>query len=205
MRYAGFWRQLFAVIIDQLVILLPCAFIPQAYFYASVASGATMELAQYHANVMQLVLTVVLMAAYYIFLNGRYGVTLGRHLLNLKLVRLDQPNRDGIGYGKAVLRAVLFAVAGGFIRASTMASLPLVLGVAIDTAAGATIVWLLIDARRRTLEDMLAGTAIIHDASGKFPDFDPDNLRQAKIRPYMFGALILVNALASFFVGLFRY
>lgn len=202
MRYAGFWRQFLAVTIDQLAVLLPCMLIPQAYYYAAVAGGTVLGDAAFYANLIQLILTAVLMAGYYIILNGRYGVTLGRHLLNLKLIRLDQPNRDGIGFGKAAARLVLFAVAGGFIRASALPGLPLVLGVLIDAAAGATIVWMLIDPRRRTLEDMVAGTAVVHDASAKFPDFDPDNLRMSKVRPYAFSALVIINILASIFVGL---
>jgi len=204
MKYPGFWRQIGAVIIDQLVVLLPSAVIPEAYYYVGVANGQLIDVARYHANVMQLVMSGVLLAGYYVFLNGRYGVTLGRRIMNMKLVRLDQPNRDGIGYLKAAARALLFVVAGGFFRVVSFTSLPLVPAIAIDAAAGATIFWMLIDKRRRTLEDMIAGTFLVHDPSGKFRDFDPDALPPAKIRRVSFAALVVVNALASVFMGLQR-
>ncbi len=204
MRYSGFWRQALAVIIDQFIVLLPCLLVPQAYYYAAIARGASMEMADYRSGLIQLIMMAVLMIGYYAYLNGRYGITIGRHLLKLKLIRLDQPNRDGIGYGRALARILLFVAAGGFVRASSLPGLPVIAGVLIDAAAGATILWMLIDARRRTLEDMITGTAIVHDSTGKFPDFDPDNLRPSKIRPYAFAALVAVNALASIFVGLNR-
>jgi uncharacterized RDD family membrane protein YckC len=204
MKYAGFWRQLGAVIIDQIVVLLPCAVIPEAYLYASVARGEIIDVARYHANALQLVLTGVLLIAYYLFFNGRYGVTLGRRVMNLKLVRLDQPNRDGIGFLRAAARVLLFVAAGGFFRAVSFASLPLVPAVIIDAAAGATIFWLFLDPRRRTLEDMITGTFLVHDPNGKFPDFDPDSLPPAKIRRVPFGVFVVINALASIFIGLNR-
>jgi len=46
------------------------------------------------------------------------------------------------------------------------------------------ILWILVDARRRTLEDAVMGTIMVHDPLGKFPDFDPDKLPAAKIRLY---------------------
>jgi uncharacterized RDD family membrane protein YckC len=202
MRYAGFWRQFLSVTIDQLAVLLPCVLVPQAYYYWAVAGGMDLSDAGFYSSLMQIAMTAALMTGYYVILNGRYGVTLGRHLLNLKLIRLDQPNRDGIGYGKAFVRVALFAIAGGFIRASALEGLPVILGVLIDAAAGATIVWMLIDERRRTLEDRIVGTAVVHDSSGKFPDFDPDSLKPGKIRPYAFAALVIINALASIFVAL---
>lgn len=200
MKYAGFWRQLLAVIIDQFIILLPGTLIPEAYYYATLANGATQNAATYQKLVFQFCLTVGLFAAYYVFMNGRYGVTLGRRLMNLKLIRLDQPNRDGIGYGKAAARLFIFAVASGFVRLSAIAGVPPILAVIIDSLAGATVLWLLVDSRRRTIEDMVSDTAIVHDPQGKFPDFDPDKLAVLKSRPYSMGALVVLNILASIFV-----
>jgi len=61
-------------------------------------------------------LVVLFSLSYYILLNGRYGVTLGRRLLNMKLVLLDRPNSDGIGYGRAAVRYLFFIIVGGFVR-----------------------------------------------------------------------------------------
>jgi len=74
----------------------------------------------------------------------------------------------------------------------------------IDAATGATILWILVDARRRTLEDAVMGTIMVHDPLGKFPDFDPDKLPAAKIRLYSFTALVVINALASVYTALNR-
>jgi len=204
MKYPGFWRQLGAIIIDQLIILFPSAIIPEAFYYASVANGLAADVARYHANVLQLVLAAASLIAYYIILNGRYGVTVGRRIMGMKLVRLDQPNRDGIGYLRAAGRLFLFAAVGGFFRAVSFVSLPLIPAIAIDAAAGATVCWLLLDPRRRTLEDMLAGTILVHDPTGKFRDFDPDDLPTAKKRRFAFAALVIINACASVFLGLTR-
>jgi uncharacterized RDD family membrane protein YckC len=204
MNYPGFWRQALAVIIDQLVILIPAGLIPEAYYYAAVAHGAGVDAARSTADLMFIILALVFFAAYYLVLNGQYGVTLGRRLMNLKLIRLDQPNRDGIGWDRAVSRLFIFLVASGFIRLSVVAGIPVILAVVVDAAAGATVLWMLIDERRRTLEDMIAGTVLVHDPSGKFPNFDPDKLPPAKIRPYSFGLLVLINALGSIFTALQR-
>lgn len=202
MKYAGFWRQLGAVIIDQLIVLLPSAVIPEAYFYISVANGQGFNITRYHADVMWFILSAVLLTGYYVILNGRYGVTLGRRIMNIKLVRLDQPNRDGIGYLRAAVRGVLFVAIGGFFRATAFTSMPFIPAVAIDAITGVTVFWLLLDSRRRTLEDLLAGTLLVHDPTGKFKDFDPDALPSANTRRFSFAALVIVNALASIFLGL---
>lgn len=204
MNYPGFWRQALAVVIDQLVILIPAGLIPEAYYYAAIAGGASMDSARSSADLMFIILALVFFTAYYLVLNGQYGVTLGRRLMNLKLVRLDQPNRDGIGWGRAVSRLLIFLVASGFIRLSVVAGIPIILAVVVDAAAGATVLWMLIDERRRTLEDMIAGTVLVHDPSGKFSNFDPDKLPPTKIRPYSFGLLVLINALGSVFTALQR-
>lgn len=204
MKYAGFWRQSVAVIIDQLIIAMPSAIIPEVYFYVAVANGADTLATRYQANIMTIVLMVVVFSAYYIYLNGRFGKTLGRKIMNTKLIRLDQPNRDGIGYGRAATRLVLFAIIGGFIRMSSIIQVPIFFGVIFDTVAGATIMWMLIDPRRRTLEDQLSGTAMVHDPVGRFLDFDPDRLPATKLRYASFGVMVVINAIASIFVALQR-
>lgn len=201
MKYAGFWRQVFSAIIDQAVVWLPSVLIPQAYFYLAVAQGMTLAQATYYQNMMFLALLSGLSIFYYVFFNGRYGVTLGRRLLGLKLVRLDQPNRDGIGYLRALVRLALFAVAVVFVG---MLSRPVILGVIVNIAAGATIVWMLIDDRRRTIEDLLTGTFMVYDPADKFPDFDPDKLVPAHVRPLSFGAVVILNAIATLYVVLHK-
>ena len=202
MKHAGFWRQLAAVLIDQFVIMLPSTIVSGIYYYIAVAEKVDPTVASGNANMIVVALVIALSAVYYIFLIGRYGVTLGRFLLKLKLTRVDEPNRDGIGYARAAVRLLFFAVAGGFVRVAGLSSVPVVLGVAIDGVTGATILWLLIDARRRTLEDRIMNTFLIHDPLGNFPDFDPDKLPPAKIRSYSFTTLVIINALASVYSAL---
>jgi len=115
MKHAGFWRQVFAVLIDQAVIMLPSMIISGAYFYLAAGNGVDPTVAKVNSDLMTLALMVILSAAYYITFNGRYGVTLGRRLLKLKLTRLDEPNRDGVGYGRAARAHVAFVAAGGFV------------------------------------------------------------------------------------------
>jgi uncharacterized RDD family membrane protein YckC len=202
MKHAGFWRQLFAIIIDQIVVLIPIGFIPEGYYYLAVANGMDTALARYYANVAFLILFVVFSAAYFVILNGRYGITLGRFLMKIKLIRLDEPNRDGIGYLRAAMRLLLFVFFGGLIRLSVFASIPLVFAIIVDSAALATILWMLIDARRRTLQDFFSGTMMVYDPAGRFPDFDPEKIAESKIRPVLFGATVVINTLASIFIAL---
>jgi uncharacterized RDD family membrane protein YckC len=204
MKHAGFWRQFIAVIVDQLAIMLPSTVVSEVYYYVAVARGVDTALAQSYSSAMIAGLVVLFSLSYYILLNGRYGMTLGRRLLNMKLVLLDRPNSDGIGYGRAAVRYLFFIVAGGFVRVAAFPSVPAALGVLIDAAAGATILWLLIDVSRRTLQDKIMGTVMIHDPQAKFPDFDPDKLPLAKIRLFSFTALVVINAFASVYIALNR-
>lgn len=202
MKHAGFWRQVIAVVIDEFIIMLPCTIIPEIYYYIAVARGVDPALAQNYSTSMIAIFAVVFSLIYYVLLNGRYGVTLGRRILNMKLVRLDRPNGDGIGYGRAAGRFLFFIIAGGFIRVAGFASVPSVIGILIDAAAGATVLWLFIDNHRRTIEDVVAGTMLVYDPKGKFPDFDPDKLPPAVIRPFSFTFFVALNALASVYAVL---
>ncbi len=202
MKHASFWRQILAVVIDELAVFLPSTVIPEIYYYVAVARGVDPALAQSYSASMVAGFAVIFALAYYVILNGRYGVTLGRRVLNMKLVRLDQPNGDGIGYRRAAARFFLFVIAGGFVRVAAFPSVPAVIGILVDAAAGATILWLLLDTHRRTLEDVVSGTMMVHDPKGKFPDFDPDKLPPAIVRPFSFTVLVVINALASVYTVL---
>lgn len=91
MKHAGFWRQLAAVLIDQFVIMLPSTIVSGIYYYIAVAEKVDPTVASGNADMIVVALVIALSAVYYIFLNGRYGVTLGRFLLKLKLTRVDEP------------------------------------------------------------------------------------------------------------------
>jgi len=204
MKHAGFWRQIFAAIIDQFAIMLPSMIISGIYYYVAAADGVDPALASANADLAVILLVAAISVIYYVYFNGRHGVTLGRLLLHLKLTRLDEPNRDGIGYGRAAVRLLLFAAVGGFVSVSALAGAPAALAVLIDAAFGATILWMLVDRRRRTLEDKIMGTVMVHDPAGKFPAFDPDQLTFAKVRKYSFTALVALNILASVYSVLNR-
>lgn len=204
MRHVGFWRQIAAVLVDQLIIMLPSMVISVIYFYVAVASGVDPVTARGNSDLVVIALVLAFSAAYYIYLNGRHGVTVGRLLLKLKLTRDDEPNRDGIGYGRAAIRFFLFALAGGFVTVAGISVIPDAVGILIDAVTGATLLWVLIDPRRRTLEDVVMGTVLVHDPSGKFPSFDPDKIPTAKVRLYSFTALVVLNALASVYSALNR-
>jgi RDD family. len=204
MKHTGFWRQLAAILIDQLVVMLPSMIVSGTYYYVAAAGGLDPVVAAGNRDLIFIILLAALSAVYYVYLNGRCGVTLGRLLFKLKLTRLDEPNRDGIGYARAAARFALFALAGGFVTVAAFPGVPAALGIIIDAATGATVLWLLIDARRRTLEDKIMGTFLVYDPLGKFLNLDPDKLPPAKIRQYSFTALVVINALASVYSSLNR-
>ena len=112
LRYAGFWKRLFAFIIDMafcvLVSLLSFVIglvlnnaVPQHPEGLDYVIGAILILL-----VLALALTIVgTFLLYFPILEGRYGRTLGKRLLGLRVVR---ENGTSIGFKEAFLRRLPF-------------------------------------------------------------------------------------------------
>jgi len=204
MKHAGFWRQFFAVTIDLLSVGLLSKLVSETYFYFMIASANDPAAARANADLIFLLLEGVLLSFYYVYFNGRTGVTLGRRLMNIKLTILNEPNRDGIGYLRAAARLVLFVVVRVVAYAPAAFGAPAIFSVVFTVAVDATFLWLFMDPHRRTLEDVAAGTLLVCDPTGKFPDFDPDKLPVSKSRPYSYAALLIIDTVAAIFVALHK-
>ncbi len=188
MKYAGFWRRLVAITIDEFLLGLA------AYFVASVATVIALYATSVSRAQSDLVSTYTTLAAYFIgslayysLLEGKTGETLGKRLMKLKLIRLDQPNRDGIGVARAAVR--------------------LAIGFVLQAFAGVNFILMLLNRQRLTLHDKLAKTAAVYDPSGKFPAFDPDKLPEAPRRIALFVIALAISVLMTigqimFFSGL---
>lgn len=112
LRYAGFWKRLFAFAIDMafcvLVSLLPLVIgvvlsnaVPQHPEGLDYVIGAILIFL-----VLALALTIVgTFLLYFPILEGRYGRTLGKRLLGLRVVR---ENGTSIGFKEAFLRRLSF-------------------------------------------------------------------------------------------------
>jgi len=174
--YAGFWIRLVALILDGLV-LLPVVFVVDALGdgnrATAVAAGAA---------------ACVIVWGYSIALTARWGCTLGKAALGLRVVRVDGSR---IGWGRAVRRDLVFLAFGlvllvidawwstpvastdhpqGIVAVSAAADDPSVRwGTAVMVAyVVAYYVWLAVDLlfllvskRKRAAHDIIGGTVVV--------------------------------------------
>jgi uncharacterized RDD family membrane protein YckC len=178
MRYAGFWRRLIAISIDQFLLGLAAYFVASAVtvtiLYASAVSKAQSDrISVYAAVAAYLALSLI----YYSLLEGKTGETIGKRLMKLKLVRMDQPNRDGIGVARGALRLAVAAV--------------------LQVFAGVNYVLMLLDKQRLALHDKLFKTAVVYDPAGKFAAFDPDKFPETPRRIAVFVIAIFLSVLTT--------
>ena len=175
MRYAGFWTRLVAGLIDAIV------FMPLMLLYIWIQSRS-------YAGILIYVLPYWFCAAFYnIVLLARYGQTLGKMALRIKVTRVDGSD---IGFKEACLRHSIDAIFG-FLSGIGMIIAILVTGpdiftgaytwieqtkiIAPNTPAFAEIaknmskiwIWselivLLFNKKRRAIHDFIAGTVVIH-------------------------------------------
>ena len=175
MRYAGFWSRLGAGFVDFL-ILLPVTI---AYTWASSVSR-TMAMAL-------LLPATLLYATYPIYFHGRWGQSLGKMCLGIKVVSLDGAPiswrqaflRFSVGTLIGIAMAVSQSVGIARIAPEEYASLPWLTQVQRIGAMspGAQLLswintaWvyseffvLLFNKRKRALHDFIAGTVVVHVA-----------------------------------------
>ncbi len=178
MKFAGFWRRLVASVIDQFLIGLLAYFIGNAALLVSLYV-APISQAKYSGffNIATLLSYALGGFLYFSLFEGKTGETMGKRLLKLKLVRIDQPNRDGIGVVRAGFRSVF-----SFI---------------VQIFAGVNYILMLLNSERRTLHDNLFKTAVVYDPKGDFPSFDPDKLPLASKKPVLFALALIISLLAA--------
>ncbi len=106
LHYAGFFSRALAFVIDMAAHLFVAGFfiLPALFFTDSPMSGFSAVKVFTGIFAFSLVLTAAgLMILYFPILEGRYGTTLGKYLLNLHVVK---ENGAPIGYKEAFLRRI---------------------------------------------------------------------------------------------------
>ncbi|MFN8534097.1 MAG: RDD family protein [Dehalococcoidia bacterium] len=148
MRYAGFWRRFFALIIDTIVVNalagLAHRFVGGYLSLARLDSSGGREIAESalaSLNPTAIAITTLLGAIYFILLIGATGRTVGGILLGVRVIAVSG---EAAGYGRAVIRWVAWAV---------LTAIPIVNVL--------TYLWMLWDDRRQTLHDKVAATIVV--------------------------------------------
>lgn len=164
---AGVWRRGLAYMLDILVLVVGF----------SVVGGITMGLTRHASNGMRITTSVVVMVVgmfvYFVYSEGKFGKTVGMHVLRLKVVPFAWPNQTGIGLGRALLRFIV----------RFPSAWVLYLG----------LLWALINPYRRTWYDLAAKAFVIHDPTRRF---DCAELSQIQVRPsrkVWFSILLLLS------------
>jgi len=177
MRYAGFWPRFWALLIDFFV------FIPLIWttFWSLSTSRSTALLLEVPLG--------VLAAFYSIYFVGRWGQTVGKMMIGIKVVAVDGSK---VGYTRAFYR---HSVDLGFSAVSTALTILALLSVSsgeydrlsfegkLDLLAthtpswnslidwltfawiGSELVVLLLNEKRRALHDYIAGTVVVHTST----------------------------------------
>ncbi|MDI6873897.1 RDD family protein [Candidatus Solincola sp.] len=144
-RYAGFWIRFAAAIVDGLV--LSVAFLPVNLLFWAVNENihfwGSWDFSRGVSSGLLFLFNVIRTLigwAYYTYLTGRYGATLGKKLLGLRVVGEDlQP----VTYGTAVVRE---------IPGKLLSALACMLG----------YIWAGFDGRKQAWHDKIARTLVIY-------------------------------------------
>lgn len=86
-NYGGFLRRLLAYVIDTLILYIPFIFIPKIDYY----------------NVWLNILFLILWTAYFVWMVGTYGATVGKMVMKLKITKEDGKK---VSYSDALLREI---------------------------------------------------------------------------------------------------
>ena len=140
---AGFWIRWAALLIDNLILSIGggvlggcCGFF--VGFFGALAKAGQRE-TQLLAAVLGGLLGAFLQAAYFTILTWRYGQTLGKKALNLRVVTMEY---DSLSFGRAFLREVI---------GKCISTVMLFVG----------FLWVAWDEKKQAVHDKLAGTYVI--------------------------------------------
>ena len=142
LRYGGFFRRLVAIIIDAVVILLLSTVMgAMAYIGYKVGLSAHGRAVSsdnaFPLFTLLIFAWMILTTAYFVVFHGMDGRTIGKWLLGMRVVAVDN---QGLSYRRALLRWFGFAV-----------------------TLGLSSLWVLISRQKRSLHDHIAGTWVVRD------------------------------------------
>ena len=140
--YAGFWRRLGAVLLDCLVIGIPLVIFNMMF------------LPVFGMTLISLV-NLIVATAYYVTMHGRYGATLGKMALGIRVAQLDG---TPINYVIAAWRYSPF-IAIGVI--SILISSDQLSGALNFLYVIVAVIVLLVNDQKRTIHDFIAKTVVL--------------------------------------------
>jgi uncharacterized RDD family membrane protein YckC len=154
-QYASFGQRLLALFIDGLIVGVVSWIVSMVTSLVTMTASGGLSAAGSSAtsvstnpmmvtaaiiNLAVSVFLLILGAAYYIYMTGSRGQTLGKMIMKIKVVKSDgQPN---IGYGTAFLRETIGRLLSSLI---------------IDLG----YLWMLWDSNKQTWHDKIAGTIVV--------------------------------------------
>lgn len=147
--YAPRWRRLLAAILDNVILSIVANLVSTL-----VGAGTTFSSDGPGKQFAASGIALVLGAIYYIWQHGRWGRTIGKRALDIRVVRAD--DGGAISYGTAAWRIIF-----SYVLTFTL------IGWIIDNA------WILFDQRRQALHDKVARTIVVQPPIG-----DPDPYAQ---------------------------
>lgn len=144
MRWGGFWRRAFALLVDAVVIIVLSTLMSLLSYigYKVGLAGNGRSVSWENAMPLLLILTcgwMTLATAYFVVFHGMEGKTIGKWMLGLRVVGPDQ---SAITYRRALVRWL-----------GTLGFAPVVLG----------FLWVLWSREKRGWHDFLAHTWVIRD------------------------------------------
>lgn len=165
-RYKTFWRRFWAGFLDGLLLLIP------SMIFAVAMSGAGLETAL--ASPVFDLGASILAIVYVVFMHARYGQTLGKMAVGVKVVRVNDEGplsiaratlRNFVAVGYFVLAVVaMFIVETPGVDAEEAVEPPMalvVIGAAWMAVGAANVITAIINRRRRALHDLVAKTIVI--------------------------------------------
>ena len=150
-EYAGFWVRLAAYCLDLGIVWIGLLFVNLAVGIASMAAGDVFRTQILFRYTLKDILLYVLQAAYFILLTYYTGTTLGKRLMNLRVVNAD--GRERLDFINVVYRETV----GRFLCG-------LSIGIGYIMAG--------VDREKRGLHDMLCDTRVVYGKKIKvFPRY----------------------------------
>jgi uncharacterized RDD family membrane protein YckC len=146
-QYGGRWRRLIAAIVDGLIVYAVTWLVT-----APILGFGTMYEGSLARQTVANLVAGVVGFLYYVLQHGRWGQTLGKRLMSLRVVRAD--DAGAISYGQAAWRLL-------FEYLITLAT--------CGVGGLVNIAWILWDKRRQALHDKVARTVVVSARPG-MPD-----------------------------------
>lgn len=135
-KYAGFWKRFAAGFIDGLIFGI-LSFV-MSLFFGSTASEASSY--GYSLSGIPALVFYLISSSYYVFFIGKYGQTLGKMAVHIKVLGVESGQPPG--YKKAFMREIV----GKFVS-----WIPLLLG----------YFWMIWDKNKQTWHDKIAKTQVV--------------------------------------------